>query len=86
MFCNRLNPKSNLIVTWAVNDWHPFRVAIGQAYRGLTRGFVLPRIISVAISVSLHVCFILNLILISMFLRLCIYELEIFHANKTLRV
>ena len=38
---------------------------------------------SVAISMSPHVCFILVLILISMFLRYCIYELRIFHANRT---
>ena len=38
---------------------------------------------SVAISVSPRVCFILVLILISMFLRQCIYELGIFHANQT---
>ena len=37
---------------------------------------------SVAISVSSHICFILVLILISMFLRKCIYELGIFHANR----
>ena len=42
----------------------PFRVVLGQAYRGLTGGFLLLRIFSVAISVSPHVCFILNLILI----------------------
>ena len=34
-------------------------VVLGQAYRGLTGGFLLLRIFSVAISVSLHVCFIL---------------------------
>ena len=39
------------------------------AYRGLTGGFLLLRISSVGISVSPHVCFILDLILISMFLR-----------------
>ena len=33
--------------------------------------------------VNPHVCFILVLILISMFLRQCIYELGIFHANQT---
>ena len=38
-------------------------------YRGLTGWFLLLRIVSVAISVSPHVCFILDLILISMFLR-----------------
>ena len=37
--------------------------------RGLTGGFLLLRIFSVAIFVSPHVCFILDLILISMFLR-----------------
>ena len=41
------------------------------------------RIFSVAISVSPHVCFILDLILISMFLRYCTYELGIFHENQT---
>ena len=38
---------------------------------------------SVAISVSPHVCFILVLLLISVFLRYSIYELGIFHANRT---
>ena len=46
-----------------------FRVVLGQAYRGLTGGFLLLQNFSVAISVSPHVCFILVLILISMFLR-----------------
>ena len=39
------------------------------AYRGLTGGFLLLQNFCVAISVSPHVCFILVLILISMFLR-----------------
>ena len=47
----------------------------------LTGGFLLLRNFSVAISVSPDVWFILVLILISMFLRQCIYELAIFHAN-----
>ena len=47
----------------------PFRVVLGWAYRGLTGGFLLLQNFSVAISVSPHVCFILVLILISMFLR-----------------
>ena len=42
---------------------------LGWAYRGLTGGFLLLQNFSVAISVSPHVCFILVLILISMFLR-----------------
>ena len=46
-----------------------FRVVLGWAYRGLTGGFNLLHNFSVAISVSPHVCFILVLILISMFLR-----------------
>ena len=52
-------------------------------YRGLSGGFLLLRIFSVAISVSAHVCFISDLILISRFLRWCTYELGIFHANQT---
>ena len=60
---------------------HP--LALGKAYRGLTGGFLLLQIFSVAISVSRHVCFILALILMSMFLKLCNYELGIFHANRT---
>ena len=39
-----------------------------HAYRGLTGGFLLLQNFCVAISVSPHVCFILVLILISMFL------------------
>ena len=46
-----------------------FRVVLGWAYRGLTGGFLLLQNFSVAISVSPHFCFILVLILISMFLR-----------------
>ena len=45
------------------------RVVLGQAYRGLTGEFLLLQIFSVGISVSPRVCFILDLILISMFLR-----------------
>ena len=37
---------------------------------------------SIVVSVSPHVCFILVLILISVFLKQCIYELGIFHANR----
>ena len=46
-----------------------FRVVLGWAYRGLTGGFLLLQNFSVAISVRPHVCFILVLILISVFLR-----------------
>ena len=38
-------------------------------HHGLTGGFLLLRNFSVAVSVNPHVCFILVLILISMFLR-----------------
>ena len=41
----------------------------GLSCRGLTSGFLLLCIFSVGISVSPHVCFILDLILISMFIR-----------------
>ena len=47
---------------------NPFRVVLGQVYRGLIGGFLLLRIFSVDISVSHHVCFILDLNLMSMFL------------------
>ena len=47
----------------------PFRDVLGRAYRGLTGGFLLLMNFSVAISMSPYVCFILVLILISMFLR-----------------
>ena len=52
-----------------VNGVYPFRVVLGWAYRGLSGGFLLLQNFSVAIFVSPHVCFILVLILISMFLR-----------------
>ena len=45
------------------------RVVLDWAYRGLSGGFLLLQNFSVAISVSPHVCFILVLTLISMFLR-----------------
>ena len=51
-----------------VTDTHSEYV-LGQAYRGLTRGFLLLWIFSVDISVSSNVCLILDLILMSMFLR-----------------
>ena len=47
----------------------PFLVILGWAYHGLTGGFLLLQNFSVAISLSPHVCFILVLILISVFLR-----------------
>ena len=46
---------------------HPFQVVLYQAYRGLTGGFLLLQIFSVAISVNPNVCFIV--VLISMFQR-----------------
>ena len=45
-----------------------FRFVLGKAYRGLTGGLLLLRNFSVGISVSPHVCIILDFILISMFL------------------
>ena len=58
----------------------------GQTYLDLTSGFLLLCVFSFAISVSPHVCFILDLFLNSMFLIKCTYELGIFHANKQLNV
>ena len=49
------------------NRTFPFRVVLGQAYRGVTGGFLLLWIFSVAISMSPHVCFILDLILSFLF-------------------
>ena len=45
------------------------QVVFGRAYRGLTGGFLLLRNFSVTVFVSPHVCSILVLILISIFLR-----------------
>ena len=45
------------------------RISSRLGLSGLTGGFLLLQNFSVAISVSPHVCFILALILISMFLR-----------------
>ena len=60
----------SLYVGYLVNQWmDSLRVVLGWAYRGLTGGFLLLQNFSVAISVSPHVCFILVLIFISMFLR-----------------
>ena len=56
-------------VSLSLNCTDLFRVVLGWAYRGLTGGFLLLQNFSVATSVSPHVCFILVLILISMFLR-----------------
>ena len=49
-----------------MTDIRPF---LGRAYRGLTGRFLMLRNFSVANSVCPHVCFILVLILITMFLR-----------------
>ena len=50
------------------------KTALGRAYRGLTDGFLLLRNFSV---VSPH------LIMISLFLRLCSYELGIVYTSRT---
>ena len=56
-------------ILWSIYIMHLSLITHSGAYRGLTGGFLLLRNISVAISVSPRVCFILVLILISMFLR-----------------
>ena len=71
--------KSQHTRDWCVQSWSMvvqsgtpkkyFRIFLGLTYRGLSGRFHLLRNFSVAISVSPHVCFILVLILISMFLR-----------------
>ena len=60
---------SNVYVFFCTSADDAFRIALGRAYRGLTGGFLLLQNFSVAISACPHVCFILVLILISMFLR-----------------
>ena len=60
-----INREMNKIMVQETN----FRVVLGWAYRGLTGEFLLLQNFSVAISVSPPVCFILVLILISVFLR-----------------
>ena len=79
------HPKPYLRVARAVGGWHPFRVVLGWACRGLADGFLLLQSFGVAISVSPHVCFVLVLILISMFLGWCVYGLGVFRANRTTR-
>ena len=51
-----------------VGGWPPFRVVLGWAYRGLAGGFLLLHSFGVAVSVGPHVCFVLVLILVSVFL------------------
>ena len=67
-----------------VGDSYQFRVVLGRAYRGLTGGFLLHRNFSVAISVSPHVCFILVLMLISMYLRYAFMSKESSTQTKQL--
>ena len=69
-------------MTREVGGWRPFRVVLGWACRGLTGGFLLLQNFCVAVSVSPRVCFILVLILISMFLRWCICGLGVFRAGR----
>ena len=57
-----------LRVTRAVGGWHPFRVVLGRACRGLTGGFLLLRNFGVAVSLGPHVCFVLVWVLVSVFL------------------
>ena len=79
-----LTKKKDMLSQLAFSGWHAeqsvwvisqryisvLKDLLEQAkYRGLTGGFLLLQNFSVAISVSPHVCFILVLILISVFLR-----------------
>ena len=67
--CTILKRTSGLELSSETTAPRYLKVVLGWAYRGLTGGFLLLKNFSVAISVSPHVCFILVLILISMFLR-----------------
>ena len=66
---NVINCQATAVIKKMKCSLSSFRVALGQEYRALAGGFLLLRIFSVAISVRSHVCFIVNLILIAMFLR-----------------
>ena len=62
--------EKNLSISEPSHQYHRHRTYNpGQACCGLNDGFLLLRIFSVAISVSPHVCVILDLILSSMILR-----------------
>ena len=63
--------SAEYIFSGPFESFGPFWISlkIGRAYRGLTGWFLLHRNFSVAISVGPHVCFILDFILISIFLR-----------------
>ena len=79
------NLKPTLIVTWAVGDWHKFRVISGHVYRGLSGGFRLLRIFSVAISVSPQACFYLRDNSDFYVSKIYTCKLGIFHANQTIK-
>ena len=72
-----------LRVARAVGGWRPIRVSLGQACCGLTGGFLLLRNFGVATSVGPHVCFVLVLVLVSVFLGWCICWLGVFRAGRT---
>ena len=78
----KISHSFNALIIPVLKNCLPNYFFVFLSYRGLTGGFLLLRILSVAISGSPHVCFYLDLILISMFLRYCTYELGIFHANQ----
>ena len=69
MIWNTYSPVGSLCVARSQQLGLSLGHRLVWAYRGLTGGFLLLQNFSVAISVSPHVCFILVLILISMFLR-----------------
>ena len=64
-----VNIYGHVVTITEPNHTFHWQVVLDQAYCGLTGGFLLLRNYCVAFSVSRHVCFILHLILISMFLR-----------------
>ena len=76
-YCEKVNERSGKNLFWSIkiscevlNKLKSLGFcASSLSYCGLTGGFLLLRNFSVAISVSPHVCFILVLILISMFLK-----------------
>ena len=71
-----------LRVARAVGGWRPLLVVLGRACCGLAGEFLLLRGFSVAVSPGPHVCFVLVLVLVSVFLGLCICMLGVFRANR----
>ena len=75
------------VPSWAwlgggVGGWwlRPFRIVLDRALAG---GFLLLRVFGVGVSVGPRVCFVLGLVLVSVFLGWCACVLGVFRAGRT---